>query len=103
MNADMTLTIIACAVVTVSMRALPLIFLSGINLPAILRDWLGFIPVAIMSSIVAMDLVGRWHISLAGGAIATVSVLASIIVGSLTRSLFATVCMGVVSYLALHH
>lgn len=102
MSTDTALIIAGCAGVTVSARALPLIFLSGIELPAILRNWLSFVPMAIMTAIVAADLLGRWHANLVSGEIAVTAAAAAVVIGILTRSLFATVCAGVLFYLALH-
>jgi len=102
MTGDITVAILACAGVTIAVRTLPLVFLSGITLPAIVRDWLGFIPAAVMASIVAMDLVERWQLNSVDGSIALVATSASIMTGLLIRSLFATISIGVAFYLVLH-
>lgn len=98
MGSSLLLTIIACAVITVAVRALPIVFLAGVNLPRVVLDWLGFVPSAIMVAIITLELAN--HATQDGGAIAPLaSAIAAMIIAITTKSLFATVLAGVGFYL----
>ncbi|WNW09906.1 AzlD domain-containing protein [Pseudomonas sp. DTU_2021_1001937_2_SI_NGA_ILE_001] len=93
------LTVIACAALTIAVRALPIVFLAGVSLPRFALDWLGFVPCAIMVAIVVLELAG--HADKPGGLLP--ALLASLVATALalvSRSLFATVLGGVGFYLA---
>ncbi|MFJ4142977.1 AzlD domain-containing protein [Pseudomonas sp. NPDC089734] len=98
MGSSILLTIMACAIITVAVRALPIVFLAGMNLPRVVLDWLGFVPSAIMVAIITLELAN--HSSQDGGTIAPLaSAIAATIIAIATKSLFATVLAGVGFYL----
>lgn len=99
MNESIVLTILACAALTIAVRALPIVFLAGVSLPRFASDWLSFIPCSIMIAIVVHEVASQ--AGKEGGLAAPLvcAVLtAAIAIG--TRSLFATVLGGVGFYLA---
>lgn len=99
MNSSIVVTIVACAALTVAVRALPIVFLAGVKLPRFASDWLGFIPCSIMVAIVVHEIFSQADKE--GGLAAPVTcALVSAVVAVGTRSLFATVLGGVGCYLA---
>ncbi|QRI62236.1 AzlD domain-containing protein [Shinella sp. PSBB067] len=99
MTGSFLVTVAICAAMTICVRALPIVFLAGVRLPAFAMAWLGFIPSAIMMAIVTLELVK--YAGEPGGTAATVAAAAGCAaVAFLTRSLFGTVLVGVAVYLA---
>ena len=80
MERNILLAIIASALVTALMRVVPVLLLSRFRMPPALQQWLSFIPAAIMSAIIAAELVG-----------------------ALSRSLFATVIAGMAAFMGLSY
>ncbi|GAA3592136.1 AzlD domain-containing protein [Gibbsiella greigii] len=98
MNEPILFTVIACAVITIAVRALPIVFLASATLPRFMLSWLSFVPSGIMVGIVILELVGKTDQE--GGIIApVVSALVTTIVAVSTKSLFTTVFVGVGFYL----
>ena len=91
--------ILACAAVTIVPRVLPLVLLSRITLPAWALAWLGYVPVAVLAALLALEVLvveGRPAVSAANPALlAIVPTLAS---AAWTRSLIATAVSGVGLY-----
>jgi branched-subunit amino acid transport protein len=83
--------VLACALVTAIPRVLPLVALSRVQLPGWALDWLRYVPVAVLSALLAIELLsaGRAGVPAIGAAFA---------VAFLTRSLFGTACAGVAVY-----
>lgn len=90
---DILVLILGCGAVTVLPRVLPLLLLRKLALPRWYREWLSYIPVTIMSALVAQELIppagGDWD----GGKIAAFGV--SLLCAMVTKSLFLTVVGGV--------
>ena len=82
--------VLACALVTALPRVLPLVVLSRFQLPAWLLDWLRFVPIAILGSLLALE------ISPAAAPLAGVAT--ALAVAALTRSILGTVLAGVAVY-----
>jgi branched-subunit amino acid transport protein len=80
--------VLACAAVTAIPRVLPLVALSRVQLPAWLLDWLRYVPVAVLSALLAIEL-------LAGGRAGLPAIAAAFAVAFLTRSLLGTAVAGV--------
>ena len=55
-RADILLIALGAALVTVVPRVLPLVFLSRIELPGVLKAWLGHVPVAVLGALLAAEL-----------------------------------------------
>jgi branched-subunit amino acid transport protein len=53
MSGSLYLAIGLSAVVTIILRAFPVLLLSRFAMPQVVRDWLGFVPASIMAAIVA--------------------------------------------------
>jgi len=82
--------ILACALVTAVPRVLPLVVLSRFQLPAWLLDWLRFVPIAILGSLLSLE------VSLEAAPLAGVGT--ALAVAALTRSILGTVLAGVAAY-----
>lgn len=80
--------VLACALVTAVPRVLPLVVLSRLRLPAWLIDWLGYVPIAVLSALLTLEL----H------ALPSPAILPALAVAWFTRNLLATVVVGVAAF-----
>ncbi|MBS0849322.1 AzlD domain-containing protein [Citrobacter sp. JGM124] len=103
MMSDIILAIILCAVLTALMRTLPVILLSRFRLAITVRQWLGFIPAAIMSALIAAELITKPALTSGGISLSLIAALIATLAGALSRSLFITVISGMVSYSLLRY
>ncbi len=91
--------VLACAAVTVVPRVVPLVLLAKVDLPGWLLQWLGYVPIAVLAALLAIEVLvvdGRTAVSIANPSLlATIPALA---VAALTRSLIGTVAVGVGVY-----
>ncbi|MFD2250512.1 branched-subunit amino acid transport protein [Pseudochelatococcus lubricantis] len=101
MNGEILSTIAVCAALTLLVRALPIVFLSRMRMPAVLLDWLGFVPSAIMAALVTAEVVGRPAMTPSGISISLVATIVAAAAGAVSRSLFATIVAGVAAFLVL--
>lgn len=101
MSAQFPLILALCALVTISVRAVPILFLSRVALPSLVGSWLRFIPVAIMAAIVAADLMTHPEITPSGLSASLIAAIVAMAAGLVSRSLFATVFAGVFAFLAV--
>ena len=83
--------VLACALVTAVPRVLPLVVLSRLRLPAWLVDWLGYVPIAVLSALLALELSSTPRVGL-------VAILLALAVAWMTRSLLAAVAAGVAAF-----
>ena len=83
--------VLACALVTAVPRVLPLLVLSRLQLPQWLLDWLRYVPVAVLASLLSLELAHAGPAGLAGAVVA-------LAVAAATRSLLGTVLAGVAVY-----
>ena len=91
---EIALLVVACGVVTLVPRVLPFLLLRGAAFPRWIREWLSFIPVTVMSALVAQELIpadGAWDAS----ADKILAALACLVCAIASRSLFLTVVVGV--------
>jgi branched-subunit amino acid transport protein len=95
------LIIIVAALVTCALRTLPVLLLSRSEMPEIFRDWLGFVPAAILAAIVAAEVIYKPEWTPSGISLSLLAALAVTIAGAVTRSLFAMVIAGVAAFMAL--
>jgi len=103
-STEIWLSIVAMTIITLATRTVMLVFGDRIPLPERVQHALRFAPVCALTALIAPELLteqGAWAISLAnaklvGGAIAVAVMLA-------TRSMMATMGIGMVAYLALRH
>jgi branched-subunit amino acid transport protein len=102
--AEVWVTIVLMTAVTVATRTVMLVFGDRIPLPERVQHALRFAPACALTALIAPELLteqGAWAISLANakliaGAIAIAVMLA-------TRSMLATMGLGMAAYLALRH
>jgi branched-subunit amino acid transport protein len=80
--------VLACALATALPRVLPLVVLSRLRLPVWLVDWLGYVPIAVLSALLTLELY----------AVPSAAILPALLVAWLTRSLLATVAAGVAAF-----
>jgi branched-subunit amino acid transport protein len=80
--------VLACAAVTALPRVLPLVALSRLALPRWLLEWLRYVPVAVLSALLAIEL-------LSSGRAGLPAIAAAFAVAFLTRSLLGTAVAGV--------
>jgi len=103
-STEIWLSIVAMTIITLATRTVMLVFGDRIPLPERVQHALRFAPVCALTALIAPELLteqGTWAISLAnaklvGGAIAVAVMLA-------TRSMMATMGIGMAAYLALRH
>jgi branched-subunit amino acid transport protein len=86
--------VLACALVTAVPRVLPLVALSRMQLPGWLLDWLRYVPVAVLSALLAIEL-------LSAGAAGVPAIAAAFAVAFMTRSLLGTAVAGVAVFWVL--
>ena len=101
MNSHLGPTILLCAAITIVVRVAPVMFLSRFELPRAIKDWLSFVPAAIMAALIATELLLEPGTSSVGPSIPWISALIATVAGVVTRSLFCTVIAGVLAYLTL--
>lgn len=90
-RAEFLALVLACAAVTAIPRVLPLVALSRTDLPAWLRAWLSYVPVTVLSALLALELRSTGGAGLA-------AIAAAFAVAFLTRSLLGTAVAGVVAF-----
>ena len=91
--------ILACAAVTAVPRVLPFVLLSKIELPRWLLAWLAYVPVAVLAALLAIEVLmvdGKPAVSAANPSL--MAILPALAVAGLTRSLIATVLVGVAAF-----
>jgi len=102
MEQKILLIIIGMSLVTYLPRALPLVVLSKFELPPLFRRWLQFIPVAVLSALLAPAIFmpqGRLAISLDNN-----TLIASVLcfgVAAKTRNIFLTIVVGILAMFML--
>ncbi|KAB2676070.1 AzlD domain-containing protein [Brucella tritici] len=89
------------ALVTVAVRAMPIVLLSQVRLPSLIYNWLGFIPAAIMAAIIASELMVKPSLTTSGWSVSALAAGAAFSVGIVSRSLFFTVLAGILAFIAL--
>ncbi len=90
-RAEFLTLVLACAAVTALARVLPLVALSQVQLPGWLADWLRYVPVAVLSALLSIELLGTGMSGLA-------AIGAAFAIAFLTGNLLATAAAGVAVY-----
>lgn len=93
------LGIAVATLVTALIKIVPVMALSHWTFPRLLRYWLNFVPAAVLSAIIAAEIIDKPQMTSFGISVALLSTLAAFIVGMFTRSLFVTVIVSVLAYL----
>lgn len=89
---------VGMALVTYLPRMLPLVVLSKFQLPPVLLRWLSFVPVAVLSALLAKELLvadGKLAVSAAHPQL--LAAIPAFVVAAWTRSLMGTVVAGIVT------
>ena len=102
MERNILLAIAASALVTALMRTVPILLLSRFRLAPVVQQWLSFIPAAIMAAIITAELMGKPALTASGISLSLVAAVISAAAGVVTRSLFATVIVGMMAFTALN-
>jgi branched-subunit amino acid transport protein len=90
-RAEFLALVLACAAVTAIPRVLPLVALSRVQLPGWLLEWLRYVPIAVLSALLCIEL-------LTSGKAGLPAIAAAFTVAFLTRSLLGTALAGVAVY-----
>lgn len=92
-RAEVLIIVLGCALVTLVPRVLPLVLLARVALPGWALAWLNYVPVAILSALLATELLMEKGALLPlANAIAILPVL---LIAALTRSIIGSVAAGV--------
>ncbi len=83
--------VLGCALVTALPRVLPLVLLAKVQLPPWLADWLRYVPIAVLSALLAIELLNV-------GSIGFIPIATALGVAAATRSLLGCVVAGVAVY-----
>ncbi|GGF68743.1 branched-chain amino acid ABC transporter [Paenibacillus albidus] len=99
---DIFLIIAGAALVTFVPRVLPLMLLSRINLPDWGMRWLNYVPIAVMSALIAEELfIQDGELSLLASNMEWIAALPTFWVAIRTRSLLGSVIAGILSLMLL--
>ncbi|MBO4314283.1 MAG: AzlD domain-containing protein [Desulfovibrio sp.] len=88
--------ILLAGFVSVAPKVIPITLLKGDRLPKVARDWLSFVPVAVMAALVGPDIFffgGRFDVSF--GNLFLMAALPSIVVGCVFKNYFVTLAFGI--------
>lgn len=102
MERNILLAIFASALVTALMRVLPILLLSRFRLAPVVQQWLSFIPAAIMAAIITAELMGKPALTPSGISLSLLAAIVAAVAGVVTRSLFATVIVGMMAFTVLN-
>jgi branched-subunit amino acid transport protein len=83
--------VLGCALVTALPRVLPLVLLANVQLPPWLVDWLRYVPIAVLSALLALELLNA-------GSVGFIPIATALAVAAVTRSLLGCVAAGVAVY-----
>jgi branched-subunit amino acid transport protein len=95
---------IGMALTNIVIRLLPITVLSRVELPPVVLRWLSFVPVSVMSAIVATQLLrpgGHWNLALDNPYLLAAAPTA--LVYQFTRSFLGATAAGILSFLALRY
>ena len=96
--------IVGMAVANFAMRFVPIALVSRMNLPAPVMRWLSFVPISVMGSLVAVQVLHpatTWSNPLTGPSIYAAAITA--LVFRSTRSFLGATLAGMASFVALQH
>lgn len=89
--------IIAMMVVTYLPRMIPMVFLAGKKIPDWLNEWLGYIPVTVLAALLFPTLFMKDQQIFISGNSYLLAALPTFIAGFLTKNIFVTVIVGMIS------
>lgn len=93
---NLLLCIGACVIVTLLPKVLPITFLRGDHLPALLRKWLDFIPVAVMAALVGPDIfIYEGQFNLSSSNLFLLVSIPTLVAAWIFRNYFVTIAVGI--------
>lgn len=99
---DIFLIILGAALVTFIPRVLPLMLLSRITIPEWGMRWLNYMPIAVMSALIAQELfIDEGRFAVLSANVELIAALPTFWVAVKTRSLLGTVITGILSLMLL--
>ncbi len=102
MKWNVLLAILGSSLVTFLPRVLPLLVFSRVNIPDWAMRWLNYVPVAVMSALVAQELfLSDDNLALRSNYLEIIASVPTILVALLTRSLLGTVIVGMITIMLL--
>ncbi|OEH85546.1 hypothetical protein BHU72_15095 [Desulfuribacillus stibiiarsenatis] len=101
MENSLILLILGMALVTYVPRAIPMIFLSDRDLPSWVNEWLGYIPVTVLSALLFPILFMKDQEVAISNNIYLIAALPTFIMGFITKNIFVTVLVGMGSVVLL--
>ena len=104
MEQKVILIIIGMSLVTYLPRMLPMVLLSKVNLPPLFLKWLQFIPIAVLSALLAPAILApQGELSIGLDNKAFIASIPCFFVAIKTKNLFLTVVVGILSMLLLQN
>jgi len=103
-STEIWLSIVAMTIITLATRTVMLVFGDRIPLPERVQHALRFAPVCALTALIAPELLteqGAWAISLANAKLVAGAIAVAVMLA--TRSMMATMGIGMAAYLALRH
>ncbi|MCY8914949.1 AzlD domain-containing protein [Bacillus atrophaeus] len=97
MSLPMFWLILGCAIVTVIPRIVPFIFVRSVQLPEVVLKWLSYIPICILTALVAENILIETENAVALDWTVLLAMLPTLLIALWTKSLSATVIIGVIS------
>ena len=101
---EIWITIVAMTIITVATRTVMLVFGDRIPLPERVQHALRFAPACALTALIAPELLtehGAWAISLANAKLAAGAIAIAVMLA--TRSMIATMGIGMAAYFAMRH
>lgn len=95
-DANLLFCLASCVLVTQLPKVLPITFLRGDHLPALLRKWLDFIPVAVMAALVGPDIFiyeGQFNVSTSN--LFLLVSIPTLVAAWIFRNYFVTIAVGI--------
>lgn len=100
---SLIIPIAAAAAVTAFIRIFPILCLAHRPFPPLLKYWLMFIPTAILTSIIASEVLHDRKECLFGLSVSVLAAFTSFIIAALWRNLFVAVVASIGSYLLFQY
>lgn len=99
MTHNILAAIALAALVTFIIRVFPIMVFAHKAFPIIMRNWLSFVPTAILSAIIALEIMSKNNVTSFGVSTALLATIASFAAGFVTRSLFVAVIVSILGFL----
>ncbi|MCY8976372.1 AzlD domain-containing protein [Bacillus atrophaeus] len=97
MSLPMLWLILGCAIVTVIPRIVPFIFVRSVQLPEVVLKWLSYIPICILTALVVENMLIETENAVELDWTVLLAMLPTLLTALWTKSLSATVIIGVIS------